>query len=58
MSEKISILDLFKAGVHFGHKVSRWHPKMKPFIFTQKNGVHIFNLEVTEEILKIAHDFI
>ncbi len=58
MSEKISILDLFKAGVHFGHQVSRWHPKMKPFIFTQKNGVHIINLEMTEEKIKNAHDFI
>ena len=58
MPSNISILDLFKAGVHFGHQVSRWHPKMKPFIFTQKNGVHIINLEITEEKIKTAHEFI
>ncbi len=43
---------MLKAGVHFGHQVSRWHPKMKPFIFTQRNGVHVINLEKTQEILK------
>lgn len=54
---QISLLDLFKAGVHFGHRVSRWHPKMKPFIFTQKNNVHIINLELTLEKLLQACDF-
>jgi len=47
-----SIMEMLKAGVHFGHQVSRWHPKMKPFIFTQRNGVHVINLEKTQEILK------
>jgi small subunit ribosomal protein S2 len=42
-----SILDMLKAGVHFGHQTSRWHPKMGQFIFTQRHGVHIINLEKT-----------
>lgn len=47
-----SILEMLQAGVHFGHQVSRWHPKMKPFIFGDRNRVHIINLEETERQLK------
>lgn len=47
-----SVAELLQAGVHFGHQVSRWHPKMKRFIFTERNGVHVINLEVTTEELK------
>lgn len=43
---------MLQAGVHFGHNVSRWHPKMKPYIFTERNRVHIIDLEKTEEQLK------
>ncbi len=43
---------MLQSGVHFGHKNSRWHPKMKPFIFTERNQVHILNLEETEKQLK------
>ena len=46
-----SIVEMLQAGVHFGHQVSRWHPKMKPYIFTQRNGVHVINLEKTRQIL-------
>ncbi|HMB26365.1 MAG TPA: 30S ribosomal protein S2 [Patescibacteria group bacterium] len=53
-----SLKDLMKAGVHFGHLKSRWHPKMEPYIFTVKNGVHIINLEKTQEALKEALDFV
>ena len=53
-----SILELLKAGAHFGHQVSRWHPKMKPFIFGDRNNVHIIDLEKTEEQLKEAQKFI
>lgn len=53
MNMKIpSILEMLQAGVHFGHKNSRWHPKMKPFIFTERNGVHIMNLEETKAQLE------
>ncbi len=47
-----SILEMLSAGVHFGHQVSRWHPKMKPFIFTIRNGVHVIDLEKTQEKMK------
>lgn len=52
------ILDLLKAGVHFGHQESRWHPKMAPFIFDSRNRVHIINLEETQKKLKEALDFV
>ncbi len=47
-----SLVEMLQAGVHFGHQVSRWHPKMKPFIFTERNGVHIINLEETRSRLE------
>ncbi|OGH64771.1 MAG: 30S ribosomal protein S2 [Candidatus Magasanikbacteria bacterium RIFCSPHIGHO2_01_FULL_41_23] len=43
-----TILEMLQAGAHFGHHVSRWHPQMKPFIFTERNRIHILNLEKTE----------
>ncbi len=50
--------EMLQNGVHFGHQVSRWHPKMAPFIFGVRNGVHIFNLEVTAAYLEKALKFI
>lgn len=47
-----SILEMLQAGVHFGHQISRWHPKMKPYIFTERNGVHVIDLEKTQSALK------
>ncbi len=58
MPETPSLLEMLKAGVHFGHRVSKWHPKMKPYIFTSRNGIHIINLEETQIKLKEALDFI
>ncbi|MDD4606894.1 MAG: 30S ribosomal protein S2 [Patescibacteria group bacterium] len=52
-----SLLDLLKAGVHFGHRKSKWHPKMEPYIYTVREGVHIFDLDKTVEALKRALDF-
>lgn len=46
-----SLLEMLESGVHFGHQVSRWHPKMKPYIFGERNGVHIINLEETQRQL-------
>jgi small subunit ribosomal protein S2 len=51
---KPSIIDMLKAGMHFGHSTSRWHPKMKPFIFSERSGVHIINLEETQKLLDQA----
>lgn len=53
-----SITELLEAGVHFGHKESRWHPKMKPFIFGTRNGIHIVDLERTLVKLKEALDYV
>lgn len=47
-----SLREMLDAGVHFGHKTSRWHPKMEPYIFMAKNGVSVINLEKTEEELE------
>src|SRR5690606_13916759 len=47
-----SIEAMLKAGVHFGHQSSRWHPKMKPYIFTKRTGVHVIDLEKTRAILE------
>ena len=53
MSE-VGLNQLLEAGVHFGHQTRRWNPKMKPFIFTQRNGIHIIDLRKTLDRLKIA----
>ena len=43
----VSIRELLEAGTHFGHQTSRWNPKMRPYIFTERNGVHIIDLQKT-----------
>ena len=50
--------ELLRAGVHFGHQQSRWHPKMEPFIFGARNGVHIIDLEKTVVQLEKAAAFL
>ena len=52
----ITIKDLLEAGVHFGHKPRRWNPKMEPYIFAQKQGIHIIDLRITLEMLKKAYN--
>jgi small subunit ribosomal protein S2 len=49
---------LFDAGVHLGHSVRKWHPATEPFIYTVQKGIHIINLEKTQELLKEAADFL
>ena len=53
MSE-VSLEQLLEAGVHFGHQTRRWNPKMKRFIFTERNGIHIIDLRKTLDRLKAA----
>lgn len=53
-----SIEQMLKAGMHFGHQTSKWHPKMEPFIFTKRNGVHIIDLVKSKKMLANAMDFI
>jgi small subunit ribosomal protein S2 len=54
---KIELAQLLEAGVHFGHKAHRWNPKMFPYIYTERDGVHILDLIQTAELLKQACDF-
>jgi len=58
MAESISMKLLLEAGVHFGHQVGRWNPKMKTYIFSQRNGIHIIDLEQTVVLLGKACDYI
>src|SRR5258707_230113 len=53
-----SMKQLLEAGVHFGHQTRRWNPKMRPFIFTAKNGIHILDLQQTVARLNEAYRFI
>ncbi len=54
---EISLKQLLEAGVHFGHQTRRWNPKMAPFIFGDRNGIHIINLEKTAECLSKALEY-
>ncbi|MEX0597959.1 MAG: 30S ribosomal protein S2 [Candidatus Paceibacterota bacterium] len=54
----ISLEDMAKAGVHFGHHTSKWHPKMKDYIYGSKNSIHIIDLNTTKDKLETALDFI
>ncbi len=53
----ITLLELLQSGAHFGHKTSRWNPKMKPYIFTVRNDIHILDLEKTRKALTKAVEF-
>jgi len=53
-----TLREMLEAGAHFGHKTSRWDPRMKKYIFTAKSGVHVINLEKTAEKLAEACDFL
>jgi small subunit ribosomal protein S2 len=53
----VGIKELLEAGVHFGHQTRRWNPKMRRFIFGERGGIHIIDLQQTEKLLKQAQDF-
>lgn len=57
-NEPVSLKALLEAGVHFGHQKNRWNPKMKPYIFTERNGIHILDLQQTVPMLDSAHEVI
>ena len=57
MAEEL-IKKLLESGVHFGHQTKRWNPKMKKFIFGERSGIYIIDLEKTIECLNLARDFI
>ena len=54
----ISMKQLLEAGVHFGHQTRRWNPKMAPYIFTERNGIYIIDLQKTVKKVDEAYDFI
>lgn len=58
MPDTATVKQLLEAGAHFGHQTSRWHPKMKKYIFTKRNGIHIIDLEQTASMLDKACKFI
>ena len=54
----ISMKQLLEAGVHFGHQTRRWNPKMKPYIFTERNGIYIIDLQKTVKKIEEAYEFV
>nr|YP_009398899.1 ribosomal protein S2 [Cliftonaea pectinata]ARW68052.1 ribosomal protein S2 [Cliftonaea pectinata] len=54
----VSLEELLEAGVHFGHQSRRWNPKMFPYIYTERNGIHIIDLVQTAQLLNDAYEFI
>jgi small subunit ribosomal protein S2 len=58
MAGTISMKELLEAGVHFGHQTRRWNPKMKPYIFGSRNGIHIIDLQKTVSLFSKAYEFI
>ncbi len=58
MSFNVSIKDMLEAGVHFGHQTRRWNPKMKSYIFTEKNGIYIVDLQKTHKLAAEAYEVV
>ncbi len=54
----ISMKQLLEAGVHFGHQTRRWNPKMKPYIFTERNGIYIIDLQKTVRMAEDAYNYV
>jgi small subunit ribosomal protein S2 len=54
----VTMRQMLEAGVHFGHQTRRWNPKMKQFIFGERNGIHILNLDQTLERIEVAYSFV
>ena len=54
----VSMKALLETGVHFGHRTRRWNPKMKPYIFTERNGIHIIDLQQTIVLIEEAYNAI
>jgi small subunit ribosomal protein S2 len=57
-SQPLGVRELFEAGVHFGHQTKRWNPKMRPFIYGARSGIHIVDLDQTARLFKRAFDFL
>ena len=55
---QVNVKDLLEAGVHFGHQTRRWNPRMKPFLYGERNGVHIVDLDQTLPRFQEGLDFV
>jgi small subunit ribosomal protein S2 len=58
MAAVISMKALLESGVHFGHRTNKWHPLMRPYIFTERNGIHIIDLQQTVKSLNTAYNLV
>ena len=58
MSTVVTMKALLESGVHFGHRTNKWNPKMRPYIFTERNGLHIIDLQQTAQLLDEAYEYI
>jgi small subunit ribosomal protein S2 len=58
MSSVVSMKALLESGVHFGHRTNKWNPMMRPYIFTERNGIHIIDLQQTVKLLNIAYNLV
>ena len=58
MAAVISMKALLESGVHFGHRTNKWDPAMKPFIFTERNGIHIIDLQQTVKSINTAFNLV
>jgi small subunit ribosomal protein S2 len=58
MSANISMKALLESGVHFGHRTNKWDPRMRPYIFTERNGIHIIDLQQTVKYLEVAYNIV
>ena len=54
----VTLAQLLEAGVHFGHKAYRWNPKMFPYIYTERNNIHILDLVQSAQLLKEANSYL
>ncbi len=55
---KITVKEMLKAGLHFGHQTRRWNPKMKPYIYGPRNGIYIINLDKSKKLFDTASEFV
>ena len=58
MASVVSMKSLLEAGVHFGHQTRRWNPKMAPYIYTERNGIYIVDLQKTVKKLDEAYNYV
>ncbi len=58
MAAVVSMKALLESGVHFGHRTNKWNPRMRPYIFTERNGIHIIDLQQTVKSLNVAYNIV